>query len=181
MVPGQHGASQVVEAGRTRFAPVTLAMRLRIVASVPDDRRTVAGGAAHALWPAMLAHKGEALGVVHQAGKVDQVGCGYDTSSSCEQATYSRFCSYTRGPQPRFPVLASPPRNPIRANLNRKCCEIRICLPAWGIFHPRRVVISVSNLYLNAICRTFEAAGVEFISENGVGAGVRLRKPAGAE
>jgi len=64
----------------------------------------------------MLAHKGEALGVVHQAGKVDQVGCGYDTSSSREQATYPRFCSCTRGPQPRFPVMASPPRNPIRAS-----------------------------------------------------------------
>ena len=78
-------ASQVVEAGRTRFAPVTLAMRLRVVAPVPDDRRTVAGGAAHALWPAMLAHKGEALGVVHQAGKLDLVGCSHERQSSSKE------------------------------------------------------------------------------------------------
>ena len=36
--------------------------------------------------------------------------------------------------------IAKPP-------LNRKCYEIRVRLPAWGIFHPRRVVVSVSNSY----------------------------------
>ena len=40
--------------------------------------------------------------------------------------------------------------------------------------------IPVTN-NLDAICRAFEAAGVEFISKNGGGAGVRLQKPAGAE
>jgi hypothetical protein len=30
----------------------------------------------HAFWPAVLAHEGEALGVVHQAGQVDQAGAG---------------------------------------------------------------------------------------------------------
>ncbi len=34
---------------------------------------------------------------------------------------------------------------------------------------------------LEAISRALEAAGVEFIPENGGGAGVRLRKPADAE
>jgi len=40
--------------------------------------------------------------------------------------------------------------------------------------------IPVTN-NLDAICHTFEVAGVEFISEHGGGAGVRLQKPAGAE
>jgi transcriptional regulator with XRE-family HTH domain len=33
------------------------------------------------------------------------------------------------------------------------------------------------NATLRVICQAFEAAGVEFIDENGGGAGVRLKKP----
>lgn len=36
--------------------------------------------------------------------------------------------------------------------------------------------VSVSADAIEAICRAIEAAGVEFIPENGGGAGVRLRK-----
>jgi transcriptional regulator with XRE-family HTH domain len=39
-----------------------------------------------------------------------------------------------------------------------------------GIQKPRRATLEV-------VRRAFEAAGVEFIDENGGGAGVRLRKP----
>ena len=39
-----------------------------------------------------------------------------------------------------------------------------------GISEPRRATLDV-------IRRAFEAAGVEFIDENGAGPGVRLRKP----
>lgn len=46
-------------------------------------------------------------------------------------------------------------------------------------FEAGRLIPVTNNL--DATCRAFEAAGVEFISENGGGAGVRLRKPAGAE
>jgi len=71
--------------------------------------------AAHALWPAMLAHKGEALGVVHQAGKVDQVRCSHNGGgSSREPVGCSRSCHHTRDPSAAPP--ASPPRNPTRAS-----------------------------------------------------------------
>jgi len=75
-------AGEVVETGCARLAPVTLAMRLRVVAPVPDDRGTIASGAAHTLGPAMLAHEREALGVVHQPRKIDQVRCRHDGKGS---------------------------------------------------------------------------------------------------
>jgi len=78
-------ASEVVEAGRACFASVALMVRLRVVAPVPDHRGTVAARAAYAIRPAMLAHKREALGVVHQAGKVDQVGCRHDGGASSRE------------------------------------------------------------------------------------------------
>jgi predicted transcriptional regulator len=43
-----------------------------------------------------------------------------------------------------------------------------------GTSQPRRATLDV-------VRRAFEAAGVEFIDENGGGAGVRLRKPRKAE
>jgi predicted transcriptional regulator len=43
-----------------------------------------------------------------------------------------------------------------------------------GTSDPRRATLEV-------IGRAFEKAGVEFIDENGGGAGVRLRKPGGAK
>jgi len=117
-VPGQHRSGEVVETPRTRLAPVALPERLGIVMAVPDDDAAAAHGAARTIWPAVLAHQREALGVVDQARKVDQVGCRHDKSSSCEPVSYSRLCSRTRCSQPNFPVLASPPRNPIRASVH---------------------------------------------------------------
>jgi len=35
VVPGQHRAREIIETARIRLAPVTLAMRLRVVAPVP--------------------------------------------------------------------------------------------------------------------------------------------------
>ncbi len=78
-------AGEVAEPPSTRLAPVTLAMRLCIVAPIPDHRRTAAAGATHALWPAMLTHQLEALGIVHQAGKVDQVRCSHDRRGSSRE------------------------------------------------------------------------------------------------
>jgi hypothetical protein len=43
------------------------------VAPVPDHRRAAAPGARHAVWP-VLAHKGEALRVVHKLGKFTKSG-----------------------------------------------------------------------------------------------------------
>jgi len=36
VMPGQHRAGKIVEAGRARLAPIALPVRLRVVASVPD-------------------------------------------------------------------------------------------------------------------------------------------------
>ena len=76
VVPGQHRPSEVVKAGRTRLAPTALAVRPRVVASVPNNRGTITGGTANALWPAMLTHQREALGVVHQPGEVTKSDAG---------------------------------------------------------------------------------------------------------
>ena len=71
VMPGQHRAGEVVEAPRAALAAVALPVRLAVVAPVADHRGAAAPGAAHAFWPAALAHEGKALGVVHQARKVD--------------------------------------------------------------------------------------------------------------
>jgi len=78
-------AGEIVEAGRTCLAPIPLPGRLRVVVPVPNHRRAAAPGATHTLWPAVLAHEGEALGVVHEAGKVDQVRCRHDGESSSRE------------------------------------------------------------------------------------------------
>jgi len=111
---GQHGAGQVVEAGRTRLASVTLPMRLRVVASVPDDRGTIASGAARTLRSAVLAHKCKALGVVHQSGKVGQVRCSHDRGGSSRKPVGCPRSRYHIRPSPAAP-LGSLPRNPTRA------------------------------------------------------------------
>jgi hypothetical protein len=86
VMAGQHRAGEVVKAPRAPLAAVALPVRLAIVAPVADHRGGVAPGATHAFWPAVLAHEGEALGVVHQAGQVDQtggsIGCSHDQWSS---------------------------------------------------------------------------------------------------
>jgi hypothetical protein len=106
---GQHGASQVVEAGRTRLAPVTLSTGLRVVAPVPGDRGTIASGAARTLRLVMLAHEREALGVVHQPGRVDQVGCRHDDGgSSREPVGCSRSCHHTRYSPAAPPTSTTP-------------------------------------------------------------------------
>ena len=101
VMAGQHRAGEVVEAGCACPAAIALAMGLRVVASVADHGLAVAARAAHALRPAPLAHEGEALGVVQQAGEVDQVGYGHDDGgSSCEPVSYARFGPHARSPPP---------------------------------------------------------------------------------
>ncbi len=87
----------------------------RVVVTVVDRRIVVACRAPDALPPAILAHKGEALRIVYQARKLDQVGYSHDASSSREPVSYSRSCVRTSRPQPRTTAPTSPPRNPIRA------------------------------------------------------------------
>jgi len=123
--PGHTRARQLRSVTLAPGAPISLPTGLRVVASVPDDGAAVAYGAAHTLRPAVLAHQREALGIVDQARKVDQVGCRHDKSSSRERVSYSRSCSRTRCLQPNFPIPAPSPRNPIRAG---KVCRIRITL-----------------------------------------------------
>src|SRR6185503_19504372 len=81
-MPGQHCAGQIVKAPGAGLAPIALPMRLGVVAPVADDRIAAAAGTAHALRPAMLAHQGEALGVVQKSREVDQIGCSHDDGGS---------------------------------------------------------------------------------------------------
>jgi hypothetical protein len=60
------------------LAAIPLPMRLRVVMPVPDHRVAAASRATHALWPAVLAHQGEALRAVEQGWEVDGVHCGHD-------------------------------------------------------------------------------------------------------
>src|SRR4051812_21516223 len=112
MVPGQHGADEVVAAPSTRLAPVALPTRLRVVAPVADHRITAAAGAAHALAPAVLAHQREALGVVQQRREIDQVDCCHDGGgSSHEPVSYSH--SRLEARPPSAPRPTSPPQKPM--------------------------------------------------------------------
>jgi hypothetical protein len=89
-------------------------MRLRVVVPVPDHRVAAAPGTAHAIGPAMLAHEGEAFGVVHQAGEVDQVQCSHDGgNSSREPVSYASFHRHTRRLQSPLlgPDLTTPEPN----------------------------------------------------------------------
>jgi len=47
--------------------------------------------------------------------------------------------------------------------------------------HPKAMLVMLtktrSDVWMRAVGRAFEKAGVDFIDENGGGAGVRLRKP----
>src|SRR4051812_12675475 len=109
MVSGQHCAGEVVEAPGAGLTPIALPARLRVVAPVPDHRTAAAAGAAHALWPAALAHEGEALGVVQQPREVDQVRCSHDgRSSSREPVGYSRSSYHTRCPPNALPRPTTP-------------------------------------------------------------------------
>src|SRR3954468_8311155 len=81
-MPGQHCAGEVVEAPGAGLAAIALPMRLGAVAPVADDRIAAAAGTTHAIGPAMLAHQGEALGVVQKSREVDQIGCSHDDGGS---------------------------------------------------------------------------------------------------
>jgi hypothetical protein len=66
MMTGQHRAGEIVEAARTGFAPLALAVRLCVVVPVANHPSVAAARAAHAIWPAVLTHQREALGIVQQ-------------------------------------------------------------------------------------------------------------------
>jgi hypothetical protein len=49
MMTGQHRAGEIVEAARTGFAPVALAVRLCVVAPIANNRTVAAAKAANAI------------------------------------------------------------------------------------------------------------------------------------
>src|SRR3982751_1124014 len=93
-------------------------MRLGVVAPVADYRTAAAAGAAHALRPAVLAHEGEALGVVQQPREVDQVRCSHDAEAPRASRLAARAPAITPDAlRTRYPDPT--PRNPTRATLKR--------------------------------------------------------------
>src|SRR5438046_1045704 len=121
MVSGQRRAGEVVKAPGAGLTAIALPMRLGVVAPVADHRIAAAAGAAHALWPAVLAHEGEALGIVHQAGKVDQVRGSHDGRSSsrepvgCSRSSHHSRCPPNALPKPTTPEHDKSHRRNIRA------------------------------------------------------------------
>jgi len=103
-------------------------MRLNVVVAIPGNGAAITHRAEHAVWPAVLTHQREALGVIQQHQKIDQVGRSHNKSFSREQATYARFWSHTKDSQPRFldPVL--PPRDPTRALFTYSLSYINVSL-----------------------------------------------------
>src|SRR5215472_7449825 len=113
----QHRAGEVVEAPSTLLAAVALPAGLRLVTAVADHRRACAEGAPDTLGPAMLAHQGEALGVINQGRKIDRVESSHKGAASSHgrvRVSYINSCPYTRRAESE-PIPTSPPRNPIRA------------------------------------------------------------------
>ena len=119
VMSGQHRAGEVVKAPRAHLAPVSLPVRLGLVKAIADYGTAPAGRAADTLRPAMLAHQGEALGIVDQRREVDQIRRGHDaTGSSCGTVRYpapshiitdrprARYRAW--GPSPRIPIRAKP-------------------------------------------------------------------------
>lgn len=73
MMAGQDRAAQVIEASPTAFAPVALAVRLRIVPTVATDALAGATGAAHRIGPTMLTNELVTLAIVDESGEIDQL------------------------------------------------------------------------------------------------------------
>src|SRR5215217_1784924 len=119
VVPGQHCPAEVVKARRARLAAIPLSMRLCVVVPVPDHRVAAASRTTDALWPAVLAHQGEALRVVEQGGEVDRVHCGHDDSTPRVRrpplTAWNRHHTRTRRHEPPSP------RKPIRATFKTGC------------------------------------------------------------
>ena len=89
-MPGQHRAGEVVEAPRAALQRYRCRCGLGLVKAVPDHGTAAAGGTAHPLRPAMLAHQGEALGIVDQRREVDQIRCGHDARLLARAGRLSR-------------------------------------------------------------------------------------------
>jgi hypothetical protein len=80
------------------------------VAAVAHHSAAAAAGAAQALRPRMLPHQGEALGVVDQRRKVDQVRCGHGGNRSFDGDELPS-CSYHSSifpAQPAFLPFSTP-------------------------------------------------------------------------
>src|SRR5215213_7506493 len=88
-------------------------MRLGVVVPVPDHRVAAASRAMDALWPAVLAHQGEALRLVEQGGEVDRVHYGHGDRTPrvrrLSLTAWNRHHTRTRRhkpPSPRKPTRA---------------------------------------------------------------------------
>src|SRR3982750_4322301 len=115
MVSGPRRAAEVVKAPGAGLTAIALPMRLGVVAPIADHRTAAAAGAAHALRPAVLAHEGEALGVIQQSREVDQFRCRPDRPGSLRvrAAADQRLPSLITAEAPcnAYPLLCpSPPR-----------------------------------------------------------------------
>jgi hypothetical protein len=87
MMTGQHRAGEVVEAPRTRFAPIPLPVPLRVVAPVADHHAAAAPGATNTLWPAMPAHQRKALGIVQECREIVYVRCSHMAEAPCASSS----------------------------------------------------------------------------------------------
>src|SRR3954463_6458710 len=127
VVPGQHCPAEVVEARRTRLAAIPLPMQLCVVVPVPDYRVAAASRATDALWPAVLAHQGEAFRVIEQGCEVDRVRCGHDDRNpSCSPATADRLepSSYPN-PPPRASITPEADKSHFLISENPKYLLVR--------------------------------------------------------
>src|ERR671938_1035141 len=82
MMSRQHRGGEIVEPSMARFAQVALSMPLPFIVAVADHHGTVAVRAAHAIRPAMLTYKLEALGLVQQAREIDHVAYRHACTAS---------------------------------------------------------------------------------------------------
>src|SRR3954464_14841078 len=118
-MPGQHCAGEVVEAPGAGLAAIALPSALRVVAPVPDNREAVTPRTTHAIGPAMLAHQGEALGVVQKSREVDPIGCSHDDGGSsrkpdgCLCSSYHTRCPAGTLSKPTTPEADKSHRDPL--------------------------------------------------------------------
>src|SRR4051812_41338469 len=149
MVSGQRRAGEVVKAPGARLAAIALPIRLGVVAPVADYRIAAAAGAAHALRPAVLAHEGEALGVVQQPREVDQVRCSHDgRSSSREPVGCSRSSHHTRCPPNALPRPTTPEPD---KSLSGYAEPVEAVLLSCGSSTGSVVIVSVQSCAVRAL------------------------------
>src|SRR4051812_38869109 len=118
-------------------------MRLCVVMPVPDHRVAAASRATDALWPAGLAHQGEALRVVEQGREVDWVHCGHDDRNpSCSPTTVDRL-EPSSSPNPPSRASVTPEADESHRVEHGECgAADDAAVPAW----PARLAVPFAGL-----------------------------------